>query len=400
MQAQTYFGADSQIHASIARHLDPERFRVIVACNRGVGSGSPALDAFSGIPGVLVIPTDFGPSRGDARSKLELALITLRRLPHLWSLARLAWFARTNRVDIVHGTEKPRDVISGFLVGRFAGAKTLTHVHIKMENWIHPLARWVMHRNDALVGVSAFVAQSAVNLGYPPTQIHHVLNGLEVERWNPDDVQCDYVRNAFGVADDVALIAIIARVFPWKGHEQLVRALARVRDQQLAFHLLIVGEDDTRATAGNVSHLERLRRVVDELDLGDHVTFTGFRADVPQLMKAIDVFAMPTYEEPFGMVFLEALAMRTPVVSLRSGGVVEFIDENVTGLLSDPYDEDQLVENLARLISDPDLRLRMGKAGRETVLSRHTSARMAADMADVYRTVLAGTPDSGAGDEA
>jgi glycosyltransferase involved in cell wall biosynthesis len=127
---------------------------------------------------------------------------------------------------------------------------------------------------------------------------------------------------------------------------------------------------------------------VSDLELVDHVTFTGYRFDVPAIMAGIDVFAMPSYEEPFGMVYLEAMAVRKPVVGSRSGGVVEFIQEGVTGLLSDPDDEVGLADNLAILLADPDLRARMGSAGREAVLDGFTSSRMSEDMEAVYRNML------------
>jgi glycosyltransferase involved in cell wall biosynthesis len=388
MQTQTYFGADSQIHASMAEHLDHERFRVIVACNRDVGAGAESFERFRAIPGIWVVPTDFGRSREGTAGRLQLLLLAVRRIPTLWGLFRLGWFARRNQVDIVHGTEKPRDVIYGYVVGRIAGAKTLTELHVKVEGWMNPVGRRVMHHNDALVGVSEFVAQSAVNMGYRPERTHHVLNALEIDRWDPDRVDASPLRAEFGVADETALIAIVARVFPWKGHERLIRALARVRDQGLDFHLLVVGDDDPRATPDGGSYSARLKAIIAELDLGRHVTFTGFRRDMPGLMKAIDIFAMPTYEEPFGMVFLEAMAMRTPVVAIRSGGVVEFIEDGVTGLLSETDDEDGLARNLAALIEDPALRAQLGAAGRELVVSQYAAPRMAKDIERIYLAML------------
>jgi glycosyltransferase involved in cell wall biosynthesis len=385
VQTQTYFGADSQIHASIAAHLDPDRFRVIAVCN--TGAPSTALDEFSRIPGIEVIPMDFGESR-DEGGLLGRLTSTAKRLPMAWRLTRLAWFARRNGVDVVHGTEKPRDVIFGYVVGRMAGAKTLTHLHVKVEAWINPVARSVMHRNDALVGVSEFVVRSAIDLGYRPDRLYHVLNALEVDRWDPRGVDAALVRDEFGLDDDVILIAVIARVFPWKGHERLIRALARIREEVPSFHLLVAGDDDPRATPEGRSYTSVLREIVEELDLAARVTFTGFRTDVPAVMKAIDIFAMPSHEEPFGMVFLEGLAMRTPVVAMRSGGVPEFIEHGVTGLLSNEGDIDGLAQNLATLMLDPDLRTRIGENGRRMVLSKFASPRMAADVEVVYRRVL------------
>jgi glycosyltransferase involved in cell wall biosynthesis len=387
VQTQSWFGADSQIHASIAEHLDQSRFRVIVACNDGASQGSPALREFQRLDHVEVRPTDFGPSRADSRG-LRLLVEMARRLPFVWGLVRLARFARKNGVDIVHGTEKPRDVLYGYLIGRACGAKTLTQLHVKMESWISPLTRKVMHHDDALVGVSEFVSQSAIAMGYDADRVYTVLNALEVDKWQPDDFDAVATRRDLGVPDEITLIAIIARGIPWKGHAELIRALALVRDRSLPFHLAIVGDDDPRATVDGVGYMDSLRQLVDRLGLADHVTFTGYRSDVPALMTAIDVFAMPSYEEPFGMVYLEAMAMRKPIVGSRSGGVVEFIEDGVTGFLSEPGDEETLADNLEKLISEPELRRRMGEAGRATVLASFASPRMADDMERVYQSVL------------
>jgi glycosyltransferase involved in cell wall biosynthesis len=96
---------------------------------------------------------------------------------------------------------------------------------------------------------------------------------------------------------------------------------------------------------------------------------------------------MPSFEEPFGLVFAEAMAMELPVVALRNGGTLEVVAEGRTGLLSDPGDGDALAANLATLLDDPDLRRRMGAEGRRCVEDRFTIDRMAADTEDVYRSV-------------
>jgi glycosyltransferase involved in cell wall biosynthesis len=298
-------------------------------------------------------------------------------------LARLSWAARRSGVAVVHGTEKPRDVLYGFVVARLAGAASITHLHVKVESWIDAKARWVMHRNDALIGVSRFVADSAVEMGYDRHRVHAVLNGLEPAKWQRPVTPID-LHAEFAVPPHVPIVAIIARIFPWKGHEQLIRALAEVRRRGVGFHLLVVGEDDPRATPGGGSYTAALRAIVEELALEDAVTFTGFRSDIPEIMSAIDVFAMPSHEEPYGMVYTEALAMGTAVVASRSGGVPEFIEHGVTGLLATPGDVDELARMLERLLVDPVERERLASAGRAMVWTSGSATRMAADVAAVY----------------
>ena len=104
-------------------------------------------------------------------------------------------------------------------------------------------------------------------------------------------------------------------------------------------------------------------------------------------MAAADVYAMPSHEEPFGLVFLEAMAMCRPVVGLSNGGTLEVVEHGSSGLLSERGDIDMLVANLRKLLRDPDLREKMGEYGRRQVEQRFSAERMAADVASVYSLV-------------
>ncbi|MET0577432.1 MAG: glycosyltransferase family 4 protein, partial [Ilumatobacteraceae bacterium] len=121
------------------------------------------------------------------------------------------------------------------------------------------------------------------------------------------------------------------------------------------------------------------------------VRFLGRRGDVGAVMAAADIFAMPSHEEPFGLVFLEAMAMERPVVALADGGTLEVVDHDRNGLLSSWKDADQLVANLSTLIADPARRAAMGECGRHHVIERFTVQRMAADVAALYRRIAAST---------
>jgi glycosyltransferase involved in cell wall biosynthesis len=98
---------------------------------------------------------------------------------------------------------------------------------------------------------------------------------------------------------------------------------------------------------------------------------------------------MPSFEEPFGMVFLEAMALERPVVAVRNGGTPEVVEENVTGLLSEPGDIEGLACNMLRLARDPELRRCMGEAGRARVEEHFLPERLARDVEAIYDRLLA-----------
>jgi glycosyltransferase involved in cell wall biosynthesis len=147
--------------------------------------------------------------------------------------------------------------------------------------------------------------------------------------------------------------------------------------------LLVVGSEMQR---GFKKELEDLTR---DLGLGDNVTFTGQRRDVPRLMAASDVYAMPSQWEPFGLVFAEAMAMRLPVIALDNGGTPEVVTHGVTGLLSALGDQQALAANLCALLCDRERRASMGERGRALVLERFTLERMTRDVERVYTELAA-----------
>jgi glycosyltransferase involved in cell wall biosynthesis len=104
-------------------------------------------------------------------------------------------------------------------------------------------------------------------------------------------------------------------------------------------------------------------------------------------MAAADIFAMPSFEEPFGIVFAEAMAMKLPVVALNNGGTKEVVEHGKDGLLSEPGDIATLADNLVTLLRDPALRRQMGDYGREQVKKRFTVEHLADEMAQIYERV-------------
>ena len=119
-----------------------------------------------------------------------------------------------------------------------------------------------MGQADGLVGVSQFVAGSIVAMGYDPARTHVVLNAMDVTEWHPG-VRGAAVRQELGIGPDVPVLAVVSRLFHWKGHTDLLRALALVKEREPRFVLLVVGEDDPRI-AGGGSYSHELKELTGE----------------------------------------------------------------------------------------------------------------------------------------
>ncbi|MEY4510806.1 MAG: hypothetical protein RLZZ450_2928 [Pseudomonadota bacterium] len=367
------------------RHLSQERLELHAAGQpAGAGAGSaPAYDALAAIPGVALKPTDFGPSLSDLSPLAKLSGAT-QLLPAAASLLGLARYIRQHRIQILHSTDRPRDAIACVALAALTGAKSVVHVHVKYGDWMSRGVKWALGRADAVVGVSEYVAQSLRQSGRcRPERVHAVLNAIEPSQWDPMLSPLPG-RESLGVSAITPLIVSVARLFHWKGHAELIRALALVKQQLPTVKLAIVGADYPEGS-GTTRDLTALAR---ELGVAQDVIFTGQRRDVATLLAACDVFALPSFEEPFGLVFAEASAMKRPVVALDNGGTPEVVDHGKGGLLSAPADVDGLANNLCTLLRDPTLRARYGEHGRQQVELRFTPARLATDFAALYARLL------------
>jgi glycosyltransferase involved in cell wall biosynthesis len=397
MQSQEFFGADSQIHASIMRYLPRDRFEVHCAAPkvRG-GRPSAARRAVDELPGVRVRATEFGPSL-DQSDRRRLAVdAAVHGAPAVASIIGLARYVRKHRIQVIHCTEKPRDAFYGTILAALTRTHCVIHVHVKAEGWIRSIVRRSMRRAAALIGVSEFVAQSLRDLGYADSRVFAVLNGLEIDEWI-DAAGGPAIRQEFGLTPDQPLVVSASRLFRYKGQHELLLALPQVRREVPDVKVLVVGADDPRGFSGESSYLAELQRMRTELDLGDSVVFTGWRSDVKAIMAASDVYCMPSFEEPFGMVFTEAMALGKPVVALDNGGTKEVVDHGGSGLLSSPGDTDALASHLVALLTDPQRRKVMGEHGRRRVIERFSAQRMAAEVASVYERVLGWPPSTDLG---
>jgi glycosyltransferase involved in cell wall biosynthesis len=271
------------------------------------------------------------------------------------------------------------------VLGRLTGAKSIIHSHLKVGDWMSSSIRKSMGRVDGLIGVSEFVARSLIEYGYDREKTFAVLNAIDLPRW---DFRRDgtRVRRELGFTAQTPVVVCAARLFRGKGQDQLIRALPPVVREFPDLRLLVVGRDDRQAM--RESFTEELQALATELGVSQNVIFTGLRSDMPDVMAAADVFALPSDEEPFGLVFAEAMAMKKPVVAVDNGGTPEVVEDGRTGLLSRPGDIAGIGANLLTLLRDPSLRTRMGEAGRRVVEARFTAERMAADVGRVYGSLL------------
>jgi glycosyltransferase involved in cell wall biosynthesis len=385
LHSQNGFGADSAIHAHLMRFLDRDRFVVHVACSAGDSAGiARSLSKFREIPDIRLRPTHFAPGFRHRSPSVVLRQIRAT-VAFPFDLVGLGTYVRRERIAIIHGTDRPRDAVYAVGLGKVTGARSIVHVHVGWAEGYSAPAKWGVRNADAVFSISQFVASTVVATGTPRERVHTILNGIDVSKWDPN-VDGGAIRDEFGIPADAPLLASVSRLFGQKGQRELLRAFARARETVPAVRLLVVGADALEVHGG--SFTQELKVLARELGVSEAVVFTGERSDIPRIMAACDVFSMPSLEEPFGLVFLEAMAMQKPVVAVGDGGTPEVVEHGRSGLLSPARDVDALARNIVTLLEDRDLRARMGAYGRARVIEHFTAQRMARDAGKAYEALL------------
>lgn len=386
LHAQSGFGADAAVHAMLMRYLDRERFAVHVAYTKGEAGETPvSRREIEQIPDVARFPMTFLPGfRERSPATIVRSLPAAAAFPV--DYAKLALYCRRHRIRVIHSGDRPRDSACAVTLARLVGARSVVHVHIKWSDFYSALACWAIRNADAVFGISDYVSRSVIAFGKSPDRVHTILNGIDVSRWEPSSIDGSAVRREFGIPADAPVLASVSRLFVHKGTAELLRAFALVQKELPRARLLIVGEE-TPFSRGFMAQMQALAR---ELGVAGTAIFAGQRADVPSIMAACDVYSMPSDEEPFGLVYLEAMAMGKPVVALANGGTPEVIEHGHTGLLSAYQDIPAFAANVLTLLRDPELRADMGENGRRRVLARFSAERMAADAGAAYTALASG----------
>jgi len=388
VNTRSEIGADVAVHITLIQNFPADEVEVHLVTNRNALDLEKMLALMAPLPHVRVQIADLGDEvSSEKRGKVGKILGTLKNMTALRSVLRLAQYVRRHKIDVLHSTDRPRDALFTTLLARLTGCPYLVHLHI---NWYPEIGRWTnmaLAQSTGILAISQFTRRSLLNGGIPDKKIHTVLNAIDPTYFHPEKVTPGLLRREWGVDKNTLLIGIVARMIVWKGHLELVEALAKVKTAFPNVRLVIVGALTSNAGLGGSPYEETLQRRICELDLKENVIWAGWHDNMPAVMNDLDVLAVPSWEEPFGLVVTEAMAMERPVVGYCSGGLLEIITNGVEGLLVPPKDTTALADALITLLHNPQLRADIGRRGRRRVLQQFNPQRQCAEVAEVYRTI-------------
>ena len=304
---------------------------------------------------------------------MEREISPLRDVRSLWALWRLF---RKLRPDIVNvGT--PKAGLLGTLAAWMAGVPCVVYTlrGLRLETTsggkrllLRLVEGTVCKLADSVRCVSLSVQKNVIDLGIAQPQKTCVVangtsNGIDIQRYMPlskNSKIAENLRLSLGVPAGARVLGFVGRFTRDKGVEELYRAFTCLKADHPDLRLLMVGdfESGDPVRAGLRS----------SIDTDPNVIQTGFVSDVAPYYSIMDVLAFPTHREGFPGVPLEAQAAEVPVVASNATGAIDSVLDGVTGFVVPVGDVDQLQHAIGQLLDGPDLRKRMGRAGREWVV--------------------------------
>ncbi|MDN5752164.1 MAG: TIGR03088 family PEP-CTERM/XrtA system glycosyltransferase [Nitrosospira sp.] len=359
---------------NLINHIPPERYRHAIVCLKGY--------------------SDF--RRRIIRENVEIVALK-KREGHDFSLyLNLFKTLRRLKPDIVH--TRNLGTMEGQVIAAVAGARVRVHgehgrdiFDLYGKNRKYNLLRKAIRPFvNHFIAVSRDMESWLVNtVGATPTRINQIYNGVDSLRFHP--------RNGIGsgaerffedlpegfFTENTFVIGSVGRMADVKDYPSLIRAflmlLKKVPYAREQFRLLIVGEGKSRRQCGDM-----LREAGAEA----LAWFPGERADIPELMRAMDLFVLPSLGEGISNTILEAMATGLPVVATRVGGNVELVKEGLTGMLVPPGAPAALTEAILQYHRNPERIVKHGKAARQQIEASFSMEAMTKGYLQVYDKAL------------
>ncbi len=314
----------------------------------------------------------------------------------------VAKLARENRYDVIHAHYWLSGIAS-LAVALELGIPFVQSFHTvaAMKNAAtadadEPVLRirsegYLGRQADAVIAGSSAEAAALIDVaGVPAEAIWIIPPGVDLELFHPRAVPArQKLRAEWALVDDRKIVALAGRIQPLKGHELAVRTLGVLRTQgSVVPYLVIAGEP----TPGAERFVHELQALAVELGVAEEVRFVGAldRERLAELLDAASVTLVPSFSETFGLVALESAASGTPVLAYRAGGLVESVDDSITGLLLDTRDPDAWARELESLLGDGERLARLGVAGR-SFAEHFTWGAAATSLLGVYAGLVAGS---------
>jgi glycosyltransferase involved in cell wall biosynthesis len=288
-----------------------------------------------------------------------------------WQLAR---YLQREQVDILHMHESRGHTIGLLACASAPQVRKVVSRRVDFEPMQNLFSRWKYTLPHVqYLAVSEAVRQVMIHSGISGTQVQTIHSGVDPNLG--EDVPVAEPLFPPGTR----VVGTVGHLASHKGQCYLLEATRLLIQDEPNLGVAIVGTGALRQV---------LEAQAAALGITQHLRFTGFRRDIPALIRGFEIFVFPSYLEGLGTSVLDAMALGKPVVATHAGGIPESVQDGVTGLLVPPRDPGALAQAIRYLLAHPELQVQFGKAGRRRVEQKFTAERMAQQTVQIYHQLM------------
>ena len=360
-------GAEEHL-LSLVRNLGRDRFESTVCCIGRSGPIGKEIEA----EGIRIV--ELGKLR---KGRYDGKIVAL-----------LQGILRSGRISLMH-THLYHANMYGRLAAFREGVPTVCSIHntyIRPKRHRRLINWWLARRTPVIIAGSEAIKSDILRYdGVPPGIVRVIPYGVAVEKFDIPATR-DEARKKLGLPANRFYVGTVGRLEEQKGQRHLVNAIARLRREGMEVSLILIGSGREE---------EHLRDQVLREGIKDDVLFLGTRRDLPDLYRAMDVFALPSLWEGLPLALLSAMASGLPVVVTPVGGIPEVVRDGENGFLVPPEDPVALAAALRRVRENAELASACGRSAAETVRTEYSHRRNAERIMEVYEEILAGKRPAG-----
>ena len=309
---------------------------------------------------------------------VEVRTRAMRKSYDLSAIRYILKLIKTEKIDVI-STHSGRDSLLAGIAGRLSGKKPGI---VRTRHLALPITSRITYSllPHKVVTVSEYVRQYLIKEGVSPEKILAVPTGIDLNRFDPEKI-VDGLRQELKLGQDIPIVGTIAILRYRKGHHILLDSVPLVAEKipQAVF-----------VFAGNGPQKENIINKIQSMGISDRIFMLGLRSDIPEILKSIDLFVLPTLQEALGTSFLEAMAMGKPVIGTNVDGVGEVIENGRNGYLVEPNNPSALAETIIKALQDKERAKTMGIEGRKMVRQNYTVEKMYKSMYALYSSLMEG----------
>lgn len=345
---------------NIVNRIDRAKYQIFAACLR---EGGPYEDKLRSL-GVQV--TNF-----DLKTLLDLRIIP-----------RLVRHIKENNIDIVQTAVFPADIYGRISASLAAAPVIMSTMHRVEDHKQEAIYRMLfladtltMPLTTKIIAVSQAVKNYIVSFHkLRPDKISVIYNGIDIHQYN-HNIDTDKFKVTLGLKPDIPTVAFIGRIVKVKGLKYFFRAAASILKAGETVQFLIVGDGPLK---------EHFIKQTHYLGIDKHVSFIGFRDDIPDILSTINILVIPSLREGLPLTILEAMIARKPIIATSVGGIPEAIKDGETGVLVPPRDSPKLAQAILDLLKNPEKCIEMGEKGKERANRYFDVERMVKEYERLY----------------